>query len=166
MADTYSYDDSPERRSEPVGRAELDELARSGAQLAARPAHVRHLIARMQATLEARDREKEHLRSELARAKESAGSVTSTDTALKALSGMSSEDRDRVLGAHMAREAARLESVRRDAEMEVVAGRSLLARILRSAEKTASTEGPEAETLIRRVLKGAGVAISQPGPAS
>ncbi len=159
MAEELVYDDSPERRDEPLDRGELTVLAGAGAQLAGRPAHVRHLIARMTATVDRATEERERLRGELARARESGSRMSGTEQILAALAALEPAEQEKVLGAHLAREAARLEEARQDAEMEVVAGRNLLARIVASAEELAEKEGAHARDLMRRMLQGAGVAL-------
>lgn len=159
MTETQTYDDSPERRDEPLGRDELAALAAAGAQLAARPAHVRHILGRMKATVEASEKERDHLRSELARANERSSRPTGIEQTLAALAEMSAGEREKVLGAHLARESALLEQAREDAEMEAVAGRNLLARLLSSAETISEQEGPHVRDLMRRVLQGAGITL-------
>lgn len=153
-----TYDESPERRQLPIERDELARLQGAGAQIAGRPSAARHLLARMMATLERHEEERSRLRAELAIAAADRSGAGSASAALAALAGMGTEEREKILGAHLSREAARLEEAYQDSEMEAVAGRSLIARLIASSERMTAKD-PGASATLSELLRGAGIAL-------
>jgi len=150
-----SYDTSPERRDLPLTEEEVDGISQAAAgSLAGSPAAIRHLLARMRATLAQQRQQRQHLREQLSQLQTQGNSG---ERLLKEMADLSEEQRQQILGAHLAAKEAELDEIRQELEMEAVAARSLRARLRRRAELLGTAASEETRMALSELLRVEGL---------